>query len=366
MPRSASWFVRMARRTCALLVVLCTTIATLPAQTGTQTPGGRLQGRVETGPVPFIEAQGVVLSIYHEVGIAVQRPDYSATPDFPKSLKRWRELAARDPATTGPFEPCVTLMVQAGEILKPVAPLMKRPAWDTSGPQINAATRQAHALLDQARDCIQRVQPGDVFSSNSNPNAKPGPLERPPETIEFPIPPAFDIFVPGLQNIADVVNFLSTYHPVETAYVGIGIAGGRLAAMGFPSNAVTVQQAVGGTRYTGNAAVVLAQDARISRVAPAVRALTRPIGRSVTQNQVLQDDIAALQKMGATQMRVNQQQVAAAGQRVGINRPDLQFTLNGQRYYIEYDTPASGRGLAHAARLLANDPNAIIILKIVP
>jgi hypothetical protein len=56
---------------------------------------------------------------------------------------------------------------------------------------------------------------------------------------------------------------------------------------------------------------------------------------------------------------VNQQQVNAAGQRVGINRPDLQYTLNGDRYYTEYEGLANPRGAAHELRILSNDPLGI-------
>jgi hypothetical protein len=69
-----------------------------------------------------------------------------------------------------------------------------------------------------------------------------------------------------------------------------------------------------------------------------------------------------LQEQGATAFRVNQQQVNVNGVRVGINRPDLQYTLNGQRYYEEVDTVLSTRGLPHAARIEANDPHGIVNL----
>jgi hypothetical protein len=38
---------------------------------------------------------------------------------------------------------------------------------------------------------------------------------------------------------------------------------------------------------------------------------------------------------------------------VGINRPDLQYTLNGRRHYVEYE-------------ILAIDPNAVFLLRRVP
>jgi hypothetical protein len=74
--------------------------------------------------------------------------------------------------------------------------------------------------------------------------------------------------------------------------------------------------------------------------------------------------VAAAQAAGATDIRVNQQQVNAAGERVGVNRPDLQYTdANGQRVYTEYDTSTSGRGPGPESRIEANDPNGTVILK---
>lgn len=67
-------------------------------------------------------------------------------------------------------------------------------------------------------------------------------------------------------------------------------------------------------------------------------------------------------------IRVNQQQVNASGTRVGINRPDLQFSRWNrvtnvlERFYLEWDRSSSGRGMAHAKRSLANDPDVIMLL----
>jgi RHS repeat-associated protein len=101
----------------------------------------------------------------------------------------------------------------------------------------------------------------------------------------------------------------------------------------------------------------LAQDVAVSPTAPRALPLTRSIGRA-SHNAALREDIAALPR-GATDIRVNQQQVNAAGERVGINRPDLQYTLNGVRHYVEYESPANLRGEAHRLRILANDPDAL-------
>jgi von Willebrand factor type A domain/Bacterial TSP3 repeat/RTX calcium-binding nonapeptide repeat (4 copies) len=60
-------------------------------------------------------------------------------------------------------------------------------------------------------------------------------------------------------------------------------------------------------------------------------------------------------------VRVNQRQVTDLEQ-LGINRPDLQYTLDGKRYYVEWDKPLcsdptrSLRGDLHSERIFANDP----------
>ena len=84
------------------------------------------------------------------------------------------------------------------------------------------------------------------------------------------------------------------------------------------------------------------------------------IGTNPNQAAKLAQDIQQAQQEGATDIRVNQEQVNAQGVRVGQNRPDLQYTdRNGIRHYVEYDQdPASGA--AHAQRIRANDPAGIV------
>lgn len=95
--------------------------------------------------------------------------------------------------------------------------------------------------------------------------------------------------------------------------------------------------------------------------------LGRRVGRSPAQNRQVQADAAWADSMGATDIRINQQQIGAGvdahpGARFGINRPDLQFTLDGVRLHIEYDRAPATRALPHAIRLLANDPDSIVVL----
>ncbi|WP_248962836.1 hypothetical protein [Sphaerisporangium perillae] len=73
--------------------------------------------------------------------------------------------------------------------------------------------------------------------------------------------------------------------------------------------------------------------------------------------------------MQITDVRVDQTQTSAAATRAGTNRPDFQLTieteLNGRRIHIEYDRAPGERAMDHAKRILVNDPDAIVILKIV-
>jgi hypothetical protein len=112
----------------------------------------------------------------------------------------------------------------------------------------------------------------------------------------------------------------------------------------------------------------LRQDLTVKPKVPSPLKTDRPISPSPRQNAQLQRDIEYLRdELGAENIRVNQQQLNLANKaRVGINRPDLQFDYNKRRYSVEYDSRASGRGPGHQSRLSANDPDAEVILIIIP
>ncbi len=88
------------------------------------------------------------------------------------------------------------------------------------------------------------------------------------------------------------------------------------------------------------------------------------VGGSAKQNADVKLWVRLLRNIRADDIRVNQEQVNGSGIRVGINKPDLQFTYRGQRYYAEWDTPQSSRGIFHAQRIQANDPAARGVLQI--
>lgn len=110
--------------------------------------------------------------------------------------------------------------------------------------------------------------------------------------------------------------------------------------------------------------VRLPQDIAVDPTPPVALPTNRSVGRP-SHNAALQTDLANLPAT-ASDIRVNQQQVTAAGQRVGINRPDLQYTDGSQRVYIEYEGVGTPRGPLHEARIRANDPSAIVKVEEVP
>lgn len=144
-----------------------------------------------------------------------------------------------------------------------------------------------------------------------------------------------------------------------------GFVAGQAAGMAFVAllgRACTADA----TAAAANTAPRLAQDVAVSPVAPRALSLNRPVGGSASQNAFVQNRIAGLQGRGATHLRVNQQQIDINGVRVGVNRPDLQYTLNGQRFYEEFDIPSSTRGPGHVTRIQSNDPSGIATPYTVP
>lgn len=110
----------------------------------------------------------------------------------------------------------------------------------------------------------------------------------------------------------------------------------------------------------------LPQDVAVNPEPPRVLDLDRPVGSNPRQNAMVKADIRNARVEGGKDFRVNQQQVDGNGIRVGVNRPDLQYTdADGQRVYVEYDTSTSNRAIDHEQRILANDPSGKVVLKTV-
>ena len=102
--------------------------------------------------------------------------------------------------------------------------------------------------------------------------------------------------------------------------------------------------------------------ALLNRMPEAMEPLGRVVGKSKLQNEIVSKTVEYLQKIRATDIRVNQCQVDVSGKLIGINRPDLQYTFGGKRFYIEYDTIKSTRSFPHEKGIISNDPLGIVTL----
>ena len=80
-------------------------------------------------------------------------------------------------------------------------------------------------------------------------------------------------------------------------------------------------------------------------------------------NKAIDDAIKALPKK-AKNIRKNQAQVDINGNKVGNNRPDIQYDLNGKHYNIEIDRNLKN-SQRHETVIMKNDPNSIFTRKII-
>ena len=112
----------------------------------------------------------------------------------------------------------------------------------------------------------------------------------------------------------------------------------------------------GNARLTPDAAV------RGAQARPALSP-TRPVSRSASQNARKDKEVRRLKSKGYTDIRVNERQVNADDQVVGVNRPDIQATdAKGKRHYYLLDSRKLKRGASLMVRVLSNDVDADVHL----
>jgi len=81
-------------------------------------------------------------------------------------------------------------------------------------------------------------------------------------------------------------------------------------------------------------------------------------------NAKVDQKINEAKEQGATNVRKNQQQTDVNGNKVGTNRPDVQYDQNGQHYNHEVDRNASN-SQKHVETIRKNDPNSNITTDII-
>jgi hypothetical protein len=164
----------------------------------------------------------------------------------------------------------------------------------------------------------------------------------------------------GVVSLSGLAAASATGHGPKTAYDWAALAGGFVggAAGGGLADAPIVDDPAIGSTFGR-----LPQDVAIDdKITPGnLGTIGRTASQNADQNAVIQAHIVDLINEGAEDIRMNQQQVNAEGARVGINRPDLQYTLNGVRYYEEYETSGMDAALDHMPRIMANDSAGVFL-----
>ena len=138
--------------------------------------------------------------------------------------------------------------------------------------------------------------------------------------------------------------------PAGVAVASAGVAAGKAIAVAG-SGIVTEGLALMATGATGNSP-------------KSNEGESRPHGND-EHNSAIEQRANQVRKQGATNIRKNQVQVDANGNRVGDNRPDLQYDLDGRHYNVEFDHNAANSA-RHGAQIRANDPNAAVELNLLP
>lgn len=82
--------------------------------------------------------------------------------------------------------------------------------------------------------------------------------------------------------------------------------------------------------------------------------------RSISQREWIQQRLAYLRTFDACDLRVDQQQINATRQRVGITRPDIQYTYQGRRFYELLQASTSQQDISPVDQSLSNDSDGMI------
>lgn len=88
----------------------------------------------------------------------VQAPQIGLNPKYAKrELDEWQKQVKKFPEFAAPYDNCVVYFRSAIEQIKAIAPLTRRPTWDYSAAEIQAAVRQAGNLVRVGDECMNNA-----------------------------------------------------------------------------------------------------------------------------------------------------------------------------------------------------------------
>ena len=130
---------------------------------------------------------------------------------------------------------------------------------------------------------------------------------------------------------------------------------------GVPGGAGT---AIKTTRAAGQVVDVVNKSRKVNQIAPRPNnGIAKPHG-GIKHNSSIDKEVDNIRKQGGKNIRKNQVQVDVNGNRVGNNRPDIQYDINGEHHNIEFDTKEINSN-KHNETIRNNDPNSQVHLHII-
>ena len=142
---------------------------------------------------------------------------------------------------------------------------------------------------------------------------------------------------------------------------GTVFSGGTAAAAAIPAGAAISDAGIlvigMGVTMMSNANRNASQGYNRGKGPKANNGESKPHGNS-DHNAKIDEKINSIRGEKATDIRKNQIQVNAAGERVGNNRPDVQYNKDGKHYNYEVDRSATNNA-AHEQVIKSNDPGSI-------
>ncbi|MDF2176845.1 SpvB/TcaC N-terminal domain-containing protein [Aliiglaciecola sp. CAU 1673] len=160
-------------------------------------------------------------------------------------------------------------------------------------------------------------------------------------------------FVPVVGELADLAN------------VGISLARGDMegAALSAAAMVPFVGNAAGMARM-GKAAERLADSSKVTKRGPLPNGGNAKPHGNANHNSAIDNRVGELkQDPSVSNIRKNQQQVDVNGNKVGTNRPDIQYDQGGCHHCVEYDH-VPRNSTRHGDQIRANDPNAKVELNL--
>lgn len=243
---------RIVVRIAAVVVIaIATHSSTVAAGQDRQPPAPQTQTRSDDrwAKVGEWQAYQAALSVRRAAANGTGAPQIGLNPTWPnRDYGFWEKAQREHPKDAAKFEPCVAKFVEAIDIIKGIAPLTKRPAWDHSIDQINAALRQARALIREGDQCLEHPEDaeprrpllkGRVEYNEGNPPLPP-PEPEPPATTTSAVPDMGAM----LRGLAGAIDALAPHYDMTRPHEGVRIISDIVVNMGLGYLAKNVPGAV--------------------------------------------------------------------------------------------------------------------------